>query len=238
MGKKFLLALAALAAGTLFRRWRHPPAPPPPPTACWYSASDGYGGYFEGGQLRRYDPDPVEMIDAAGPVTCINRSHNGMRLSELLNGGPLANGLPEQVGDTGVTVLPFPQQLAADAPDLAVVGAGMVDWLFDDITPESYRAMLARAASQARTLGIEPVFLGFSRFALSSFITPDHLARIELGDDTLRVVAAELDVPYIDRSSVEPVMAEDGLHWVRECHEEAALVIAPQLAAIAGLTSA
>jgi hypothetical protein len=237
MGKKLLLALAALAAGALFRRWKSPPAPRPP-TACWYSASDGYGGYFEGGELRRYDPDPVEMVDAAGPVHCANRSHNGMRLRELLAGGPLANGLPEEAGDTGVTVLPFAQQLAQDQPELAVVGAGMVDWLFDDITPESYRAMLVRAASEARALDIQPVFLGFSRFALSSFITPDHIARIALGDDTLRVVAEELDVPYIDRSSVEPVMAPDGLHWTRECHEEAARVMAPQLATIAGLSLA
>lgn len=205
--------------------------------AAWYSASDGYGGYFTYPAgvplLHRYDPDPVAMITARGPVLCVNRSHNGMRLRELLAGGRLANGLPEVLGETGVTIPPFAEQLAHDRCEIAVIGAGMVDWVFDPITRPEYEGLLAQAVDQARAQGVQPVFLGFSRFALSDVITPERQARLEMGNRVLQDVAAALQVPYIDRSGVDPIMAEDGLHLIAECHQRAAIEIAPQLAAIA-----
>lgn len=233
-----VVAAVALLAGGHKRRDAEPAGPAAGPlVATWYSASDGYGGYFvpPGGaeNLRRMSPDPVAMVSAAGPVQCINRSHNGMRLRELINGGRLANGLPEVLGADGVTVEPLRRQLAVDKPDIAVIGAGMVDWAFDHISAEEYRALLGQAASAASDQGVALVFLGFSRFGLSDVITPQIQARLAEGDSVLRRVASELNVPYIDRSSVEPIMGWDGLHVVPECHQQAAPIIATQLAKIA-----
>ena len=69
--------------------------------------------------------------------------------------------------------------------------------------------------------------------SVHSQLMPAVQARLQEGDSALRAAAQDLGVPYIDRSSVEPVMGWDGLHVVPECHQQAAPIIAGQLASIA-----
>jgi hypothetical protein len=107
--------------------------------ATVYSASDSYGGYIVDGQLERYNPDPVELISMQGPVQCINWAANGQRLTEMIAGGPLENGLSPIL-----EVEPFVDRLTQDTTDICIIGCGMVDALFGDLPVQDYQGLLQR----------------------------------------------------------------------------------------------
>jgi lysophospholipase L1-like esterase len=198
------------------------------PTATVYSASDSYGGYIVDGQLERYDPDPVELISMQGPVQCINWAANGQRLTEMIAGGPLENGLPPIL-----EVDPFVDRLAQDATEICIIGCGMVDALFGDLPVQDYRDLLHQAHGQARAAGKLVVFRGFHNMVINDTISAAQMQRHNEFDAALRSVCVELSAPYIDLAGVTPEMAQDGLHPTMNYHERLSREIAKQLKAIA-----
>lgn len=201
-------------------------------TCGWYSASDGSGGYLgDQGSLQVMSPTPVEMVSAAGVVQCTNHSIGGIKLSELLHGGQVALAVPS------ATVDPLNVQLQRDTAQIAVIGAGMVDALFGDVTVDAYRAMVREAVATVRDAGKTPVLRGFNQFAVTPVLTPARLARAATFGAALREEAASMNVALIDVESVRfdglADMRPDGLHSVAAYHLRIAALAAQVLDQIA-----
>jgi lysophospholipase L1-like esterase len=196
--------------------------------ATVYSASDSYGGYIVDGQLERYNPDPVELISMQGPVQCINWAANGQRLTEMIAGGPLENGLSPIL-----EVEPFVDRLTQDTTDICIIGCGMVDALFGDLPVQDYQGLLRQAYGQALAAGKLVVFRGFHNLVIIGTISAAQMQRHNEFDAALRSVCVELSAPYIDLAGVTPEMAQDGLHPTMNYHERLSREIAKQLKAIA-----
>lgn len=233
---QFLIVLAVAAAmGVLLISSRHESVLP---TATIYSASDTAGGYCvpPDSTLRTYDPCPVEMMSAAGPVQVFSRSINGLKLSELLAGGPVALGVPG-LGEAGVTVKPLAEQLLTDQSRMIVLGAGMVDCFFTDCSLDDYITMVAGAVAEIQSHGKTPVIRGYHRFIGSPMMSAKALVRCDEFNTALQHYCRDSDIAFLDVGSVpfngSVDLAPDLLHPSAEYHQRLAVFIAGRLKQIA-----
>ena len=208
-----------------------------PKVASIYSASDTAGGYCvpPDATLKTYDPTPCELISVAGPVQVYSHSINGLKLSELLTGGNVALGVPG-IGEEGVTVRPFKEQLASDPSEIIVVGAGMVDCFFTDISLLAYMELVDEAVGCIHDARKIPVIRGYHQFIETPLMTSAVLARRELFNRTLQKYCESMKVEFLDCASVEfngaEDLAPDLLHPSAEYHKRLAVFIAGRLAQI------
>jgi hypothetical protein len=184
--------------------------------ACLYvSASDGTGSYLDNGVMRQYDPAPVDMVNEAGPVQCVNRSVNGITLAALVNTGKLAD------------------MLKAEPAQRLVLGAGVNDALFGDNTLAEHLENLRRAVLLARASGAQPYIRGFNRFVVTETVTPQRLARRDEFNAGEKAEAQALGVPFFDLDAVEfnglADLSPDQLHAGPAYNRRIANYIASQL---------
>jgi lysophospholipase L1-like esterase len=198
-----------------------------PAAVSIYGDSATTGDYLEAGQVFTTSPTPAEMMNAAGPVKVISHAANGVQLRELLAGGPVLMGAA--VGQT-VAALGF--QLASDPSQIIVIGVGMVDAIFGEITMLEYVEQVRQAVATVRAAGKTPVLRGFNSFVTNDVITPARQARLQEFDGALRRYSAVLGVPYLEIPG-DPEIRSDGLHPTQAYHRRIAVAIAGQLAQIA-----
>lgn len=207
-------------------------------TATIYSASDTAGGYCvpPDSTLLTYDPCPVEMMSASGPVQVFSRSINGLKLSELIAGGPVALGVPG-IGQAGVTVAPLAEQLLTDQSRLIVLGAGMVDCFFTDCSLDDYITMIAGAVAEVQSHGKTPIIRGYNQFIETPLMTPAVLARRDQFNRALQGYCHDAGIDFLDCASVPfngaADLAPDMLHPSAEYHQRLAVFIAGRLKQIA-----
>lgn len=229
-----VLAVAAVM-GVLLVSGRHDQVLP---TATIYSASDTAGGYCvpPDATLKTYDPCPVVMMCLAGPVQVFSRSINGLKLSELLAGGPVALGVPG-IGETGVTVAPLGEQLLTDQSRYIVIGAGMVDCFFTDCSLDDYLTMVAGAVAEIKAHGKTPIIRGYHRFIETPLMTPAVLARRDQFNRALQGYCHGAGIDFLDCASVPfdgaADLAPDMLHPSAGYHQRIAAFIAGRLKQIA-----
>jgi len=210
----------------------------PLPTATIYSASDTAGGYCipPDATLRTYDPSPAEMMCLAGPVHVESRAINGLKLSELLAGGPVALGVPG-IGQTGCTVAPLAEQLLTDQSRIIVLGAGMVDCFFTDCSLDDYMTMVKGAVAEIKSHGKTPVIRGYHRFIETPLMSPAVLARREQFNAALQLYCHDAGIEFLDCASVPfngaADLAPDLLHPSAAYHQRLAEFIAGRLKQIA-----
>jgi lysophospholipase L1-like esterase len=209
----------------------------PAKTASIYSASDTAGGYGipPDPTLHTYIPSPCEMISAAGPVQVTSRSINGLKLTELLAGGPVALGVAG-IGNAGMTVVSLEEQLKTDQSQIVVIGAGMVDCLFTNIGLDMHLINVQAAVTLVRNAGKLPVLRGYNHFILNSVIGAQQLNRRDEFDQAIREEAQALGVPFLDIGSVQfdgpKDLAADQIHPTPIYHQRIATYIAKELAKI------
>lgn len=236
-----LIALIALVliAVIASEPWVQRAGQPVQATASIYSASDTAGGYcdYPDPTLKTYDPSPVEMMCLAGPVHVESRSINGLKLSELLAGGVVAASV-QGTGEQGVTVLPLDQQLKTDPAQIIVLGAGMVDVFFTDISLTAYLDMVIHAVNTIRAHGKTPVVRGYHRFIPSRFMSEISLQRRDEFNLQLKLFCRSAMIDFLDCDSVPfsgspDDFALDQLHPSAAYHQRLATFIAGRLAEIA-----
>lgn len=211
----------------------------PEVTASIYGASETAGGYCipPDETLLTVDPTPCEMMTAAGPVRVVSKSINGLRLSELMEGGTVKSGVG--LGDEGHNVVAFATQLKTDPGQLIVVSAGMVDCLFDDITVEDYMNLVKAAVAEIGTVPNRyPVIRGYNRFVPTDLMTQERLARVDQFNAALKSWCESTGVDFGDVYEGTPFagvtdMAPDMLHRSKESHQVIANFMAKRLEEIA-----
>lgn len=226
------IGLAAVVAGCvlLVREIRTPDTP----SVSFYSASDTAGGYFDPpGVLQTYSPDPAKMVQDVLGWPCVNHSINGMQLRELLAGGPVQMAIPG-IGQDGVVIPSFADQLAGDQSTVIVMGCGMVDALVTDTTLEQYVLMVEQAVRTVLQAGKLPVLRGFHRIHPGPVLTVERLAKAETFNAALQSFAATRGVPFIDLANGVPFngsddMCADGVHPTEDYHRRIAACIAAAL---------
>jgi lysophospholipase L1-like esterase len=206
-----------------------------PVKASFYTASDGTGDYFDPpGVLRRYSPTPIEQIDAAGPVRAVSQAVDGIQLRELIAGGHVQYGVAQNWLQDSIVVAPLAVRLQHDESRIIVIGAGMVDVVFTNITLDAYLEMAREAVATVRAAGKVAVLRGYNRFVDSDLFTPAMQLRLAQFELALQLLARDLGVPFLDIAAAgPPEMAPDGLHATPAYNARIAAVVAPQLAAIA-----
>ena len=233
--------IAAVAIGIVLvvliaRKGGHDePQPTPWPTATVISASDSAGGWFDvdAGVLRHFDPDPVQMISQAGPVQCVNASINGLRLAELMQGGPVADGVGRD-GRMGLTVRPLREQLAQMTTPIVVVGAWMNDAIRTDLDPDIFRQLVRQCIAECSAAGKHLVLRGQQGFVESPAVPARALLRITQFGEILREEARAAGVTVIDPLLAgPPEICGDGLHGTEAYMRRIADSLALQLQAAA-----
>jgi hypothetical protein len=229
-----LLVLAAVAFG-VSRLVNH--AAKPVIHASIYSASDTAGGYGipPDPTLHTYSPTPCELISEYGHMNVVSHSINGLKLSELLEGGSVALGVPG-IGTEGCTVVKFEEQLKTDPSPIIVLGAGMVDCLFTSVSSTDYMLMVDKAVNLIHCAGKMPVLRGYNRFAVTDLMTNERLARRDQFNAGLAKYASDNGIHFIDVGSAEfsglSDLAPDQIHPTLDYHKRIAQVIAGKLAVI------
>lgn len=182
------------------------------------------GSHILNGAVAQYSPSPTEMIASLTGGEVINRSVNGITLAELLRGGVVAQGVP-----AGVTVQPLAVQLLSDPSPEIIIGAGMNDALFTDISLAEYLTLVREAAATVNAAGKRPIMRGFHRLLESETLTAKRLARLAEFDAALQGESARMWVMYLNTRDAEPEMAADLLHPTPAFHQRIAALIASQL---------
>lgn len=211
------------------------PQPTPWPTATVISASDSAGGWFDvdAGVLRHFDPDPVQMISQAGPVQCINASINGLRLLELLAGGPVADGVDRE-GRMGLSVRPLREQLAQMTTPIVVIGAWMNDAINTALPEDEFRVLVRECIDECAAAGKHLVFRGQQGFLVTSRVSADALYRVTRFGEILREEARAAGVTVLDPLLAgPPEICSDGLHGTEAYMRRIADTLAVQLQAAA-----
>lgn len=208
-------------------------APTPWPTATVISASDSAGGWYDvnADALRHFDPDPVQMISQAGPVQCVNASINGLRLAELMQGGPVADGVGRD-GRMGLTVRPLREQLAQMATPIVVVGAWMNDAIRTDLDADTFRQLVRQCIAECEAADKHLVLRGQQGFVESPQVSALALQRIQQFGEILREEARAAGVTVLDPLLAgPPEICSDGLHGTEAYMRRIADTLALQLQA-------
>lgn len=222
-----LIAIVAIL-GVIAMIFAHNKPANPPQAVSFYGDSSTFGGYFVGAQLHRCDPDPVALVAKYAGRPCVNRAHNGLKLFEMISGGKIALASPT-LGEPG-EVAPFAGELMADASPVVVIGCGVVDAMFSDITPEQHTQNLRMALGVAMVAGKTPILRGLNRFDGSAALSLAQIARRNEFDQITRFVAGEQGVKFLDIDGAGFAdICGDGLHPTPEYHDRIARHIAAQL---------
>ena len=226
-----IVALAAVAL--IARRGGRDPEPTPWPTATVISASDSAGGWYdvEAEVLRHYAPDPVQMINQAGPVQCVNASINGLRLVELLRGGPVAQGVGRD-GRMGLNVRPLREQLVQMATPIVVIGAWLNDAINTDLSVEEFRALVRECIDTCLAADKHLAFRGQQGFLETPRVSAHALWRVAQFGAVLREEAAARGITVLDPLLAgPPEICSDGLHGTEAYMRRIADTLAVQLQA-------
>lgn len=233
------LVVLALIIQSLSKNKGQSAEPKKRPKATIYGASETASGYCvpPDETLLTISPTACEMMSAAGPIQVISRSINGLRLSELMKGGPVASGVG--LGEEGKHVTAFAEQLNTDTSNLIVVSAGMVDCLFDPITLEDYMSLVETAVAEIRKrTGMYPVIRGYNQFVPTTLMTPERLMRVVQFNGALKNWCASNSVDFADVYETPFAgvadMAPDMIHRNKESHQAIANFMAARLDEIAG----
>lgn len=209
------------------------PEPTPWPMATVISASDSAGGWFDvpAGVLRHFDPDPVAMVSARGPVQCVNASINGLRLAELMTGGPVADGVGRD-GRMGLTVAPLREQLATMSTPIVVVGAWLNDAINTDLSVEEFRALVRECIDTCLAADKHLAFRGQQGFLETPRVSAHALWRVAQFGAVLREEAAARGITVLDPLLAgPPEICSDGLHGTEAYMRRIAATLALQLQA-------
>lgn len=229
-----ILVIVALAVVALIaNRGDRDPAPTPWPSATVISASDSAGGWYDvdAEVLRHMEPDPVQMINQAGPVQCVNWSINGLRLAELMRGGSVADGVGRD-GRQGLTVLPLREQLVQMATPIVIVGAWMNDAIRTDLPADDFRHLVRECIAECAAAGKHLVLRGQQGFVESPIVTPVALQRIAQFGEILREEARAAGITLLDPLLAgPPEICSDGLHGTEAYMRRIAATLALQLQA-------
>jgi hypothetical protein len=204
--------------------------PKPSPTAVtFYGASQDTGAYVDpNAGILQYLPDPVDQVSSFLGVKCLNRSVNGMMLSELVSGGVVAADAII-LGGSGKNIPSFVSQLASDPNPRTVIAAGMVDAAFTERTEEEFISLMSQAIELVWAAKKTPILEGFNNFKETSILDRKKVDRLKRFDAIVRDISITRKVQYIDVSSMNPTFSPDGLHYSAESHTERARIIASQL---------
>lgn len=228
-----LVIVAVAGVAVLASRRGRDPAPTPWPTATVISASDSAGGWYDvdAEVLRHFDPDPVQMINHAGPVQCVNASINGLRLAELMRGGPVVDGVGRD-GRMGLTVRPLSEQLSQMATPIVVIGAWLNDAINTDLPVEDFRALVRECIDMCLAAGKHLVFRGQQGFLETPRVSAHALWRVAQFGAVLREEAAARGITVLDPLLAgPPEICSDGLHGTEAYMRRVADTLALQLQA-------
>lgn len=205
--------------------------------ALFIGSSDIKGGYIDMSAspptIRQYEPDPVEMIQAAlgDRLLCVNAGMNGRKLQELIDGGTLSMEPNE--------VTPSLEQILRDEkkrrgpPDVVYLGTGMVDVAYTHIMLDDYLYKVGKTIDIVREVfndqAAEPAIVlgGFIGFQLSvhnaALMTPAMVRRLDQFDRATEDLAGRYGVRYMSMAGAgAPETIEDGMHPTPNYHERLA----------------
>lgn len=187
------------------------------------SASDTHGGYGDSsGNLQRYDPTPVELLQAGGKLDYIDKTVNGMQLAEVLAGGNVASAVP---GTGEPTTTESLTELIRNNPAASIVfiGTWMADRLFYGKSDAQIIEMLDEACKTVLMSGKTPVVRGANNFVINSVMTTELYANLVNCNSAIQAWCAAQGIPFIDVLSVpfygSADLAPDNFHPTFEYHE-------------------
>ena len=217
-----IIALGIVAAVVVLRGGKDKPQPRQI-TLTVHGPSSLAGGWIDGGQVRYYNPTPVQMLAESLPgVRVVDFAQNGLTFSEALEGGPVKLGQPV-LGQMHASCTSLADIWTDVRPTHALIALGEVEPLFDpDWTAQRLAHQITDAVQQARALGVQPILQGCIHFRAGGPVTHEGRLACSVADDVIQETADRLGVPFIDVRCVsfdpERDVCPDGLHPTAEMH--------------------